>query len=200
MRGDARGENVRQDSLTRIEGKTAKRAGGWTCARRFCASYGQYGDAKGVRAADPSVGASFQVAIKTSAANRVLRCSPSHMNDKRRARARRGPSHRVTKTGAKSAGRTKMTRSLEHDGGHAMQRSVCMMEAIEDGAADVVRVALFDSRRVVGSRKSSCSRDEAKRGCAGRISPIDRPQVVTGRRQPTKSEAGREGEPRGRTD
>src|ERR1700754_2206775 len=49
--GDARGENVRLDSLARIQGRTGNRAGDWTRARRMCVRQSKYGDAKGGDAA-----------------------------------------------------------------------------------------------------------------------------------------------------
>jgi hypothetical protein len=71
----------------------------------------------------------------------------------RRLRTRVGPHRRVTKTGAKSAGRTKMTRSLRT---RLMSGVVIFIarRAIERSVAgDVARIALCNSRRRVSGRQ-----------------------------------------------
>lgn len=95
----------------------------------------------------------FRRRSKTSATNCVRRCSVLRMKDNSAAGAGVGPHHRVTKTRAKSAGRTKMTRSLSDtmDVGRNFGTSAGAMAAVErSGAADGVRIALFDSRRPSG--------------------------------------------------
>jgi len=56
----------------------------------------------------------FRRRSKTSATNCARRCSALRMKEVRCGRTCRGLHHRVTKTRAKSAGRTKMTRSLSN--------------------------------------------------------------------------------------
>lgn len=99
-----RGEGREAESFTCIEGETTKRASGWTCARRFCASQGQYGDAKGAGAANRPVCALFRMALEMSATNCAPHCCFLRMNGTRRRRGSRRPPHRVTETCAKSAG------------------------------------------------------------------------------------------------
>ena len=90
----------------------------------------------------------FQRRSKTSATNCARRCSALRMKEVRCGRACRGLHHRVTKTRAKSAGRTKMTRSLSNTIDVRRRNFGVRNGGIErSGAANVVRIVLSDSRQ-----------------------------------------------------
>ena len=124
----------------------------------------------------------FRWRSKTSATNCARRCSVLRMKEVRCGRACRGLHHRVTKTRAKSAGRTKMTRSVSsmmdvgrHDFGvrNGGDRKI---RRCKRRANRVVRFSATPGPSWIQSGRAKC----AIRFSRWRNFAVDRPQVVIG--------------------